>query len=55
MEIVERIAELPTKAETWNNINVAVLENHVPLHFQRLEKSISNTNKNMESKSSGDS
>ncbi|RQO99746.1 hypothetical protein POPTR_014G051300v4 [Populus trichocarpa] len=42
MEIVERIAQLPTKPEVWGNINVAVLENPVPLHVRRIKRSAGN-------------
>ncbi|KAI5564166.1 hypothetical protein BDE02_14G041400 [Populus trichocarpa] len=42
MEIVERIAQLPTKREVWGNINVAVLENPVPLHVRRIKRSAGN-------------
>ncbi|XP_011032538.1 PREDICTED: uncharacterized protein LOC105131304 isoform X2 [Populus euphratica] len=42
MEIVERIAQLPTKPEVWGNINVAVLENPVPLHVRRIKRSVGN-------------
>ncbi|KAG8380538.1 hypothetical protein BUALT_Bualt06G0026000 [Buddleja alternifolia] len=37
MVIAEKIAELPTNAEVWNNINVSVLEKNVPLRFQRIK------------------
>lgn len=36
MEIVEKIAHLPTKPEVWSNINVAVLEKPVQIHFRRI-------------------
>ncbi|KAJ1396147.1 Cyclophilin-type peptidyl-prolyl cis-trans isomerase domain [Sesbania bispinosa] len=36
MEILEKIAQLPTKSEVWSNINVRVLENPVSLQFQRM-------------------
>jgi cyclophilin family peptidyl-prolyl cis-trans isomerase len=42
MEIVERIAQLPTKPEVWGNINVAVLENPVPLHVRRIKRRAGN-------------
>lgn len=38
MEIVEKIASLTTKRDVWNNINVSVLENPVPLRIRRIEK-----------------
>ncbi|XP_061960258.1 uncharacterized protein LOC133681137 isoform X2 [Populus nigra] len=37
MEIAEKIAQLPTKSDVWNNINVSVLEKPVPLLVQRLD------------------
>ncbi|KAM7491152.1 hypothetical protein LguiA_034073 [Lonicera macranthoides] len=37
MEIVEKIAELPTKPDVWNNVNVSVLEKPVPLWFRRIK------------------
>ncbi|XP_011047553.1 PREDICTED: uncharacterized protein LOC105141873 isoform X2 [Populus euphratica] len=36
MEIAEKIAQLPTISDVWNNINVSVLEKPVPLLVQRL-------------------
>lgn len=39
MEIVEKIAQLPTKSDVWNNINVTVLKKPVPLRLRRLKKS----------------
>ncbi|KAL1360658.1 hypothetical protein HN51_006052 [Arachis hypogaea] len=36
MEILEKIAQLPTKSDVWNGINVAVLENPVSLRFRRI-------------------
>ncbi|CAK7347771.1 unnamed protein product [Dovyalis caffra] len=44
MEIVERIAQLPTEPEVWSNINVAVLGNPVPLHVRRIKRSGGNLN-----------
>ncbi|CAN1357272.1 hypothetical protein LINPERPRIM_LOCUS44162 [Linum perenne] len=38
MDIAEKIAELPTKPDVWNNINVTVLEKPVPLIFRRSNK-----------------
>lgn len=38
MEILEKIAQLPTKSEIWNNIKVSVLENPVSLRFRRMNK-----------------
>lgn len=46
LEIVEKIAQLPTKPEVWNNINVAVLENPVPLHLLRIKTSPGDLNFN---------
>lgn len=40
MEIVEKIAQLPTKPDVWSNINVSVLEKPVTLQFQRIKTSI---------------
>ncbi|KAF5188178.1 peptidyl-prolyl cis-trans isomerase [Thalictrum thalictroides] len=42
MEIAEKIANLPTKADVWNNVNVSVLEKPVPLWFQRIKSSAVN-------------
>lgn len=39
MSIAERIAQLPTKSEVWNNVNVSVLEKPVPLVLQRIKTS----------------
>ncbi|WRX10578.1 Cyclophilin-type peptidyl-prolyl cis-trans isomerase domain - like 7 [Theobroma cacao] len=39
MEVVEKIAQLPTIPEVWNNINVSVLERPVPLRFLRMKGS----------------
>ncbi|GLU05501.1 hypothetical protein SLE2022_226000 [Rubroshorea leprosula] len=39
MGIAEKIAQLPTKSDVWNNINVSILEKPVPLMFRRLRKS----------------
>ncbi|XP_027336803.1 uncharacterized protein LOC113850447 [Abrus precatorius] len=39
MHIAERISVLPTISDVWNNINVAVLENPVPLMLRRIKKS----------------
>ncbi|WCJ23045.1 peptidyl-prolyl cis-trans isomerase [Euphorbia peplus] len=36
MEIIEKIANLPTKPEVWSNINVQVLEEPVPLNLRRI-------------------
>ncbi|KAL6985882.1 hypothetical protein U1Q18_019254 [Sarracenia purpurea var. burkii] len=36
MEVAEKIARLPTKSDVWNNINVSVLENPVPLRIRRV-------------------
>lgn len=39
MKIAEKIAQLPTKSDVWNNINVTVLEKYVPLMFRRIKTS----------------
>ncbi|GKV12707.1 hypothetical protein SLEP1_g23825 [Rubroshorea leprosula] len=39
MAMVEKIAQLPTEPEVWNNINVSVLERPVPLRFGRIKRS----------------
>ncbi|KAB1228262.1 Peptidyl-prolyl cis-trans isomerase-like 3 [Morella rubra] len=39
MEIVENIAQLPTKPEVWSNINVCVLEKPVDIRMQRMKTS----------------
>lgn len=36
MEILEKIAQLPTKSEVWDDINVSLLENPVSLRFRRI-------------------
>ncbi|KAK7295255.1 hypothetical protein RJT34_18161 [Clitoria ternatea] len=36
MGILEKISQLPTKSEVWNNINVSVLENPVSVRFRRM-------------------
>ncbi|XP_020203187.1 uncharacterized protein LOC109788774 isoform X2 [Cajanus cajan] len=38
MEILEKITQLPTKSEIWNNIKVSILENPVSLRFRRMDK-----------------
>ncbi|KAI4354657.1 hypothetical protein L6164_003504 [Bauhinia variegata] len=38
MEILDKIAQLPTKQELWGNLNVSVLEKPVPLRLQRKTK-----------------
>ncbi|KAK4592615.1 hypothetical protein RGQ29_016944 [Quercus rubra] len=42
MEIVELIAQLPTKPEVWSNINVSVLEKPVAFQFQKIKTSLGN-------------
>ena len=37
MKILEKIAQLPTKADIWSNINVSVLEKFVLLRLQKLK------------------
>lgn len=39
MEIAEKIAQLPTKPDVWNNINVSVLQKPVSLRLKRMKKS----------------
>ncbi|GLT51538.1 hypothetical protein SLA2020_249410 [Shorea laevis] len=39
MAMVEKIAQLPTEPEVWNNINVSVLERPVPLRFRGIKRS----------------
>ena len=39
MEIAEKIAQLPTKSDVWNNIKVAVLEKPVSLLIRRMKNS----------------
>ncbi|XP_021765770.1 uncharacterized protein LOC110730288 isoform X2 [Chenopodium quinoa] len=36
MEIAEKIAQLPTKPDVWNNVNVSVLEDPIPILVQRI-------------------
>lgn len=46
MDIVEKIADLPTKADVWNNVNVSVLEKPVPLWIRRIKSSHGDLNLN---------
>ncbi|XP_049362185.1 uncharacterized protein LOC125826885 [Solanum verrucosum] len=39
MEIVEKIAQLPTKSDIWTGVNVTILENPVPLNVRRIKSS----------------
>lgn len=39
MEIAEKIAQLPTTLDVWNNVNVSVLEKPVSLRIRRMKKS----------------
>lgn len=39
MNIAEKIAQLPTTSDVWNNINVSVLEKPVPLMLRRMKTS----------------
>ncbi|KAF5734258.1 hypothetical protein HS088_TW16G00705 [Tripterygium wilfordii] len=39
MEIAEKMAQLPSKLDVWNNINVSVLEKPVPLLVRRIKTS----------------
>ena len=38
MGIAEKIAQLPSKPDVWNNINVSVLEKPVPLWVRQMNK-----------------
>ncbi|XWS49185.1 hypothetical protein CRYUN_Cryun13aG0142200 [Craigia yunnanensis] len=49
MEIVEKITQLPTKSDVWNNINVSVLQKPAPLTMRRMKKSLGDLNTNMKS------
>lgn len=49
MEIVEKIAQLPTKSDVWNNINVSVLQKPIPLVMRRMKKSLGDLNTNVKS------
>ncbi|KAM7260759.1 hypothetical protein ACFE04_026234 [Oxalis oulophora] len=40
MHIAEKIAMLPTKQDVWNNINVSVLDNPVPLRVERIKRQL---------------
>lgn len=44
MVVAEKIAQLPTKSDVWNNINVSVLEKTVPLKFRRINLDQSDLN-----------
>ncbi|OMO95793.1 hypothetical protein CCACVL1_05268 [Corchorus capsularis] len=44
MEIAEKIAQLPTRSDVWNNINVSVLQKPVPLVMRRMKKSLGDLN-----------
>ena len=37
MFIAEKIAQLPTKPDVWNNVNVSVLKNPIPIFIQRIK------------------
>lgn len=39
MAIAEKIAQLPTTTDVWNNVKVSVLENPVPLLLRRRKVS----------------
>jgi cyclophilin family peptidyl-prolyl cis-trans isomerase len=47
MEIAERIAQLPSKPDVWNNINVSVLEKPVSLSLRRIKTSNGDLNTQM--------
>ncbi|KAK8518477.1 hypothetical protein V6N12_017624 [Hibiscus sabdariffa] len=49
MEIAERIVQLPTKSDVWNNVNVSVFEKPVPLIMRRMKKSLGDLNSNVKS------
>ncbi|KAK8560830.1 hypothetical protein V6N13_026265 [Hibiscus sabdariffa] len=49
MEIAEKIVQLPTKSDVWNNVNVSVLEKPVPLIMRRMKKSLGDLNSNVKS------
>ncbi|KAA3454782.1 Peptidyl-prolyl cis-trans isomerases isoform 1 [Gossypium australe] len=49
MEVAEKIVQLPTKSDVWNNINVSVLEKPVPLIMRRMKKSLGDLNSNVKS------
>ncbi|GAB4857714.1 hypothetical protein Ancab_015626 [Ancistrocladus abbreviatus] len=40
MGIAEKIAQLPTKSDIWNNINVSVLQNPIPLWIRRIKNRV---------------
>lgn len=44
LEIVEKIAQLPTQLEVWSNINVSVLEKPISLQVQRIKTNLGNLN-----------
>lgn len=37
IEMVEKIAQLPTRLEVWNNVDVSVLEKPIPLRIKKLK------------------
>ncbi|KAL2903099.1 Peptidyl-prolyl cis-trans isomerase-like 3 [Bienertia sinuspersici] len=37
METLEKIAQLPTKPDVWNSVNVSVLESSKPISIQRIQ------------------
>jgi len=47
MEIAERIAQLPSKPDVWNNINVSVMEKPVSLLLRRIKTSNGDLNTNV--------
>ncbi|XP_022737886.1 uncharacterized protein LOC111290716 [Durio zibethinus] len=49
MEIAEKIVQLPTKSDVWNNINFSVLQKPVPLIMRRMKKSLGDLNANVKS------
>ncbi|XP_022924407.1 uncharacterized protein LOC111431919 [Cucurbita moschata] len=40
MEIVEKIAQLPTKSEVWQNVDVSVLEKPIPLQLKGMKTNL---------------
>ena len=48
MTIAEKIAHLPTKPDVWNNINVSVLEEPVPLVLRRMKSTRGQLDKSVE-------
>lgn len=51
MAIAEKISELPTEADVWNNINVSVLEKPLPLMLKRIKTNSGDLNLNQKARS----